>query len=225
MNAMPEEKKNSETPSRDQVVSRAARAQWACGLCFGLLFLMGLSGVASITLLYDNPMYRSGVQGFEGQVMGVVVAMKGAIRFIHAWGGYAGILLAGWAGLEVFSFSRLLKRTDNAGWRRSGRLLGVLGLAGAVLLIASLLLLIPSGVAAKGFLGVEPQTKDVPAPVGLQRPGSEDSNDGGMVEWHTRELNYLMALGAIVLVFAASGIRRIALEAKKEARAEDESKD
>ena len=30
---------------------------------------------------------------------------------------------------------------------------------------------------------------------------------------------------AIVLVFAASGIRRIALEAKKEARAEDESKD
>lgn len=228
MAAMSDGTSKTETPTRTQVRRRAKRAQWACGLCFGLLFLMGLSGIASITLLYDTPMYRSGVRGFEGAVMDIVVALKQAIRLLHAWGGYVGILLSGWAGLEVFSYGRLLKRTGDSGWRRTGRMLGPLGLFGAAVLIASLLLLIPSGVAAQGYLKVEAAATETPAPVGLQRPSHNEATEGDsrLVEWHTRELNYLMALGAILLVFAAASIRRVSIEAREdgvEAKAESQS--
>lgn len=221
---MPDEPAEAKQPLNAVIRRKASRAQWACGLCFGLLFLMGLSGIASITLLYDSPLYRTGVRGFEATVMNAVVSMKGVIGLIHGWGGYVGILLAGWAGLEVFSFGRRLKRTENPGWRRTGSILSALGLFGAAMLITSLLLLIPSGVAAQGFLSHDTGSIDAPAPVGLTRPSSSQFSDGSsrMVEWHTRELNYLMAFGAIILAYAAARIRRVSLEAKAEMHEEAE---
>lgn len=221
---MPKESTEPKESLNAVVRRKASRAQWACGLCFGLLFLMGVSGIASITLLYDSPLYRTGVRGFEATVMDTVVAMKGAIGLIHGWGGYVGIVLAGWAGLEVFSFGRRLKRTDNSGWRRTGSILSALGLFGAAMLITSLMLLIPSGVAAQGFLSQDRSSVETPAPVGLKRPTTQEFSDGGsrMVEWHTRELNYLMAFGAIILAYAAARIRRVSLEAKAEMRNETE---
>ena len=209
-------------PDKAEIVSRARRALWACGICFGLLFLMGLSGVASITLLYDDPLYRTGTQGFEGDVVRTVSALSGVIGIIHSWGGYVGIVLAGWAGLEMFSFGRLLRRTDEGDWRSAGRRLMPLGLAGAGILILALILLIPSGVAAKGFLSYsEPKVvNDTPNPGSFapRIPGRVELEDGGdskFVEWHTRELNYMLAVGALLLVFAASSTRKIELAAKK----------
>jgi hypothetical protein len=213
----------SETPDHTPVLRASRRALLACGLCFALLLLMGMTGVASITLLYDDPTYTL-TGGLEGTVVRMVRTLSGTINVIHDWGGYVGIVLAGWAGLELLALSRRLKATDNPEWRAAARRLPVLGLGGAFVLVVSLLLLIPSGVAAKAFLH-----SDEPSPIGQptdrQRlaprlPGQEVIEDAGnpkFVEWHTRELNYLMALGAILLVFAASTTRRIALEAKRPA--------
>jgi hypothetical protein len=211
-------------PDNPEIQRRARRVLWACGLCFGLLFLMGLTGVASITLLYDDPMMRTNMRGFEGSVVRFVASLEDVIDVIHSWGGYAGIVLSGWAGLEVFSFARLLRRTDKAEWRTSGRRLAPLGLAGAVLLIGALLVLIPTGVAAKGYLGSdEPAVVDempnpdrqpprVPGVVEL-----EDAGDSEMADWHLRQLNFLLAIGAFLLMFAVSSTRRIQLQARKEA--------
>lgn len=201
------------------VLRRARRVLWSCGLCFGLLFLMGLTGVASITLLYDDPMLRTNLTGFEGNVVRFVASMADVIHFIHEWGGYLAIALSGWAGLEVFGFARVLRKTDKPEWRTSGGRLAPLGIAGAVLLIVTLLLLIPSGVKARAYL-----TNDAPAVVdSMPNPertqprisDMEDPGDSGQVDWHTKQLNYMLAIGAILLMFAVSSTRRIQLEARK----------
>ncbi|MCB9893971.1 MAG: hypothetical protein H6839_05975 [Planctomycetes bacterium] len=215
-------------PERSEIAGRARRVLWACGLCFGLLFLMGLSGVASITLLYDDPLYRTGTQGFEGVVVRTVSSLSGVIKALHSWGGYVGIVLAGWAGLEVFSFGRLIKRSEEGEWRATGRRLMPLGLAGAAMLIVALILLIPSGVAAKSFLSHdEPKVvDDTPNPGAFAprisgRAELENGADSKFVEWHTRELNYVLALGALLLVFAASSTRKVELAAKKPPESSD----
>jgi hypothetical protein len=202
---------------------RARRAQWACGLCFALLFAMGLSGVASITLLHDDPLYTASVKGIEGATLQAVMAQRGAIAFIHEWGGYAGILLAGWAALEVFAFARRIRRGDNADWRRAGRWMAPAGILGGTVIIAALVLLLASGVAASGFVdhistrhkddlaGIDRSTGLIDARKVLQ--GYEDSQ---MAEWHVREMNYVLAFGALILVAAAASIRRVSLEAKKD---------
>jgi hypothetical protein len=209
-----------------EILRRARRVLWSCGLCFGLLFLMGLTGVASITLLYDDPMLRTNMGGFEGDVVRFVASIDGLIHFIHEWGGYAGIILAGWAGLEVFSFTRVLRRTDKPEWRTSARRLAPLAIAGSLLLITALLLLIPSGVAAKTFLAndVPAVVNHTPNPERLQpriptAVEMDDGGAGGQVDWHTKQLNYLLAIGAILLLFAVSSTRRIQLEVKKAAKA------
>jgi hypothetical protein len=208
-----------------EILRRARRVLWACGLCFGLLFLMGLTGIASITLLYDDPQMRTNMSGFEGDVVRFVASIEDLIHFIHEWGGYAGIVLSGWAGLEVFSFARLLRRTDKPEWRTSGRRLAPLGVAGAALLITALLFLIPSGVAARLYLTNEAPrvVNDTPNPERVQPriPGAvemEDASDSGQVDWHTKQLNYVLAIGAILLMFAVTSTRRIQLEVKKAAK-------
>lgn len=218
-----------EQPDNTQVQRRARRVLWSCGLCFGLLFLMGLTGVASITLLYDDPMMRTNMRGFEGEVVRFVASLEGLIHFIHEWGGYAGIVLSGWAGVEVFSFARLLRRSDKVEWRTSSRRLAPLGIVGAGLLVVALLLLIPTGVAAKGFLSSEtPEaSSNTQGPEHMQRriPGVvavEDAGDSELADWHLRQLNFVLAIGAFLLMFAVSSTRRIQLEARKDQRAESQ---
>jgi hypothetical protein len=220
---MPEPEKSPDA----EILRRARRVLWACGLCFALLFLMGLTGIASITLLYDDPMMRTNMRGFEGDVVRFVASIGGLIHMIHEWGGYVGIVLSGWAGLEIFSFGRLLRRTDKPDWRASGGRLMPLGVAGAALLITALLLLIPSGVAARMYLINEtpPVVDDTSNPERVQPriPGTvefEDAGDSGQVDWHTKQLNYLLAIGAILLLFGVSSTRRIQLEVKKAAKAQ-----
>jgi hypothetical protein len=105
-----------------------------------------------------------------------------------------------------------------------------LGLAGGALLIVALALLIPSGVAAKGFLSTgAPRAKtEMPTPDKVQPrvPGRVELQEGGdskFVEWHTSWLNYLMAIGALVLVAGANSVRKVQLAAKKPPAPEDET--
>lgn len=216
---MADDQAGDETKLYKEIRSRAFRPLLACGLCFALLLMMGLSGVASITLMYDDPMYVKAMKGVEGAVARAVMDMDWAIRLLHAWGGYVGIMLAGWAGIELLSYGRRLKKTDDAGWRKAGRRLPIIGVAGAGILIVSLVVLIASGIAAKGFVETPtPEVEGLPDPGlnngRLHQRDIQPENERAMVEWHTRELNYLMAFGAIILVIGASSVRTVSLEAK-----------
>lgn len=209
----------------DDIKRHATRVQWACGLCFGLLFLMGISGIASITLLHDDPTFTSNIGGIEGATLKTVIFLRGAIEFIHEWGGYIGIVLAGWAATEVFNFARRLRKSDNGAWRSTGRWMGPVGIFGGLVIVASLVALLASGVAAKGYVDhIAERNKDELS--GIDRSGALTTRDEAMsdypkhelAELHVRELNYALALGAILLVFAANSTRSISLKLKKEAK-------
>jgi hypothetical protein len=206
-------------PNAD-LIKGARRAQWACGLCLGLMFVMGLSGIASITLLHDDPLYTRSTGGLEGATLEVVITLRWLIELLHEWGGYVGIVLAGWAALAVVSFARRANRAGNPEWKRTARWVGPAGILGGALIIASLLLLIASGVAASGFVdhigarynddlsGIDKSTGLVDA-----RDALEGYDDSRMAEWHVREFNYLLAIGALTLVMGAAAIRRVSKEA------------
>ncbi|MBK8206323.1 MAG: hypothetical protein IPK87_05920 [Planctomycetes bacterium] len=210
-----------EQTATQHLVSRARRVQWACGLCFGLLFLMGISGIASITLLYDDPLYHESTRDIEGATLRTAIELKWLIGALHMWGGYVAILLAGWAAMEVFSFSRLVRRSDNPGWRSTARWLGPAGIGGGATIVLAVVLLLASGVAAKGYVQHITRYGEVKSEI-EGAPGEHDAAkalegypDSNMAEWHIREMNYLLAIGAIVLVAAAASVRRISIEARK----------
>ena len=218
MNAMAEDKSDYEDVKR-----HATRVQWACGLCFGLLFLMGVSGIASITLLHDDPAFTGNIGGIEGATLKTVIFLRGGIEFLHEWGGYIGIVLAGWAATEVFNFARRLRKSANGDWRSTGRWMGPVGILGGLVIVASLLALLASGVAAKGYVDhISARHND--ELVGIDRSGALTSRGKAMddfpkhelAELHVRELNYALALGAILLVFAANSTRTISLKLKKD---------
>jgi len=206
------------------LIARGFRLQLACGLCFALLLLLGLSGVASITLLYEDPMFTRSATGLEGETVRFLVSIKGWISALHEWGGYVAIVLAGWAGLEVFGFGRQLKRSSNKGWQKTGRWMPATGLAASAIVVVALLMLLASGIAASAFLhDGEKDAKQVPLQAverfqGISDARSEIAAQGSeqTVEWHTREFNYLLAFGALLLVAAASSARNITREAKSE---------
>lgn len=200
------------------------RVQWAAGLCFALLLLMGVSGLASITLLHDDRLYTEQMQGIEGVTLRTVIALRGVIGLVHGWGGYLGIVLVGFAALEVFQFARLLRRADRADWRGTGRWLGPLGMLGGLVVAAALVLLLATGVAANAYVRqVGSQNADELSGIDRSRAMGSPVEEGKdfpkseIAELHVKELNYLMAAGAIMLVLAASVTRRIELEAKKQA--------
>lgn len=211
----------ADTPAPDPVIPAARRVMWACGLCFALLFVTGMCGAASITLLYDDPLYNESIKGIEGATLSTVVAMKGFIRFVHTWGAYPAMLLAAWSMFELLRFSRIARRSGNAGWRSTARWLGPAGVVGALLIVLSLISLLASGVAAKGY-GEHIASYQFVSETVEGKPGEHDANamlkdypDSGMAEYHVRELNMLLALGAIVLVMATASVRRISQEARK----------
>lgn len=211
----------ADSPAPNPVTSAARRVMVACGLCFTLLFVTGMCGAASITLLYDDPLYNESIKGIEGATLSAVVALKGFITFMHTWGGYAGILLAGWSMFELLRFARVIRRSDNQGWKSTARWLGPAGVAGSVLIAGSLVALLASGVAAKGY-GDHIASYEFVTETVEGKPGEHDAKgmlqgypDSGFAELHVRELNMLLALGAIVLVMATASVRRIGLEARK----------
>lgn len=197
----------------------ATRVMWACGLLFTLLLLMGLTGVASITLMHEDEQYFKAMQGVEGTVARAVLDLKWLIHATHQFGGYAAVLFAFWAGGEIFRFGRKLRHADNAGWRVRGRYLPFLGAAGSLIVIAALAALSVSGYMTAEYLADRPTTieeLEIPSPLEAEEHERDIRPEARpVVDWHTRELNYAMALGAILLVLGASSVRNVALEAKR----------
>lgn len=209
------------------VIRRARLAQLACGLCFAVLLITGLSGVSSFLLdLYDKPIYTGRSRGIHDTTLATLIALEPAIRFIHSWGGYIGILLAGWAGIEVFRAGATMRASGNDEWRRSASWLRPVGAAGAAAIMLSLVLLLASGVAAKAY--VDDAKRTSPDTLELRDPASQLVDDGfsgqpagdQMAEWHIREMNYLLAIGALLLVAAAARIRGISQQARRQVSAE-----
>lgn len=202
----------------DDIRRRAARVMWACGLLFAVLLLLGISGVASVTLIYEDEQYFQAIRGVEGAVARTVLDLKWLIQGIHGVGGYVGAALAAWAGYEVFRFGRMLRRTDNAGWRIKGRRLPWIGATGSILVIVALGALIVSGFQTADFLGGVPADQgELEAPISLEDGGHTrniEAEPAPVVDWHTRELNFGMALGAILLALAASSVRGVVNEAR-----------
>jgi hypothetical protein len=208
-----------------QRIRRLARtALVACGLCFGLLFLMALSGASTFMLqLHGGSTPLANLSGIEGVTMKALTELKPVIAVVHGWGGYVSILLAGWAGIAFFAFARELKRTESPDWRSAARWLGPVAGLGAAVVILAVVLLLASGVAAKGYFqhidgGIRGDVTSVERGV---LPLSADEalagyGDSQLAEWHIREMNYLLAIGALMLVFAAARARKISLQARKE---------
>ena len=217
---------NEQKPT-DDIRAAAKRVQWACGLCFGLLFLMGVSGLASITLLHDDPTFTSNISGVEGATLKTVIALRGVIELLHEWGGYLGIVLAGWAATEVLNFARRLRKSDSSSWRATGRWMGPVGIFGGLVIVGALIALLASGVAAKGYVDhIGKRHSDELS--GIDRGGAltdrgetmTDYPKHELAEMHVRELNYALAIGAILLVLAANSTRSISLALKKEEKEE-----
>ncbi|MCC6464889.1 MAG: hypothetical protein IT463_06060 [Planctomycetes bacterium] len=201
-------------PETSPVLACGRRVMWSCGLCFALLFLLGLSGVASITLLYDAPGFHT--TGLEGTVLDTVRFARPLIRALHTYGGYVAVLLCGWSALELLAFAKALKGTR---WVRMSLLIHLTTVVGVLLMIISVLALTVTGVSAAGFLHreLEPgpgvagrEAPAVPLPSAVAEQGTERS-----VEWHTRELNYLLGLGALLTAAAVAAARSITAEARK----------
>lgn len=201
------------TSAPSRLKSQCRRATWAAGVCLGLVFVLGVSGVASITLLYEDPWFVNETRGFEGAVIQTVLALKPLIRFLHTYGGYAAFVLAGWTAIEMFALWRLLRGQTSAESRQAATWVMGLGVIGGAALAGAVALLTVSGIAAAGFLQ---QSKLAPGEEAAQEnpalPGARPAGEKGaeFVEWHTRELTYVVAAAALMLAGAASQARKVA---------------
>ena len=118
MSKEPYQKKKQE-PNLNLV--SAKRVYWSSGLLFGLLMLLVLSGLASITLLYDGIPSAENIRGTEGVVLDIVRTLRPAIRFIHEFGGFAAIFLSGWLAVELVRFGRNARAHGTAKKREKHR--------------------------------------------------------------------------------------------------------
>ncbi len=207
------------TTAPNRLKEQCRRAIWAAGVCLALVFVLGVSGVASITLLYEDPWFVNETRGFEGAVIQTVLALKPLIRFLHTYGGYAAFVLAGWTAVEMFGLWRVLRAQATAESRQASTWVMGLGVVGGAALAGAIGLLTVSGIAAAGFLQ---QSKLAPGESAAQEnpalPGARGTPDKGaqFVEWHTRELTYVVAAAALMLAGAASQARKIARQTGKE---------
>jgi hypothetical protein len=211
----------SETPKPHARILRAGlRLQVACGLCLVVLMLLILTGVAGITLLIVEPVQDKSMGALERHTVGAVQGMKDWIRLIHEWGGYVALLLAGWAGLEIFRFGRMLRRTEHKDWRRTGLWMPALGLLAGLILMGSVAVQIGAGIATHAYVHMEGAPPMAPAmerqhALTDARAEMEQFASEMVVDMHVRELNYLVALGALMLVAASSSTRRVTREARQ----------
>jgi hypothetical protein len=192
----------------DRLRSLCFRSVFAAGSCLALVFLMALSGAASITLLYDDRTFMAGTTGFEAGVANTVIAMRGLIGFLHGFGGYAAFILAGWAGVEMYSLSRALRKAALPEQRQAANRILFLGTVGSALLACSIGILAVTGVKAAGLnrAGAEPDAMSARVP-GADRFVAPEGDE--MVNWHTRELTYMLGASALLVAAATSQVRKV----------------
>lgn len=188
--------------------AQVMRALVSSGLSLFVVLLMAISGAASITLLYFGGSFVPGMRGFEGSVVSTVLALEPLINLVHELGGYAAFVFAGWAGVEMFALARMLRRSDQPALRAAASRVMLPGVSGAVLLACSIALLTFTGVKAAGFNHSQQPLAATPTAPGSEKFTSAEGDE--LVNWHTRELTYILALGALLLAAGASQARKAA---------------
>lgn len=189
---------------------KARRLATACTLALGLLVLMGVSGLANITLnhvrrdFYDQYSRFDPLPPFEAAVVSTVQAARPAIWLVHKYGGYVTILLSGWAALQCISFARAAGREG-----AQVRLVALLGGVGGFGLALALAAQIVAGTALMWGIAEMDKHRLAPAGAAAARIAAADASDlEGRVKplenFHIRELNYPVGLAAMMLVAAMS---------------------
>lgn len=194
-----------------KIAAQCRRAVIAAGCALGLVFLLALSGAASITLMFETPGFQETIRGFEGAVLDVVRFLSPVIRALHSFGGYVGFVVCGWAAIEMFSLARLLRRGGTAALRIYAPRIGVLGVAGGAVLAVMVGVLTVSGTAASMALRkAAPPVEEKPEPLNpLSRHIAEPrGSDDSLVNEHTRSQTYLVGIAALLLAAGASQARR-----------------
>ncbi|MEE9311731.1 MAG: hypothetical protein V3V10_04890, partial [Planctomycetota bacterium] len=190
MSKEPYQKKKQE-PNLNLV--SAKRVYWSSGLLFGLLMLLVLSGLASITLLYDGIPSAENIRGTEGVVLDIVRTLRPAIRFIHEFGGFAAIFLSGWLAVELVRFGRNARAHGTAKNEKStGLYITVTGVLSAIGLPLCLLFLIGTGIEARKFMNLESDT-DFQLPAASKLDEFARTQESKVVEAHRGTLTFMLA--------------------------------
>lgn len=232
----------------DPARKAAGRAMLAAGFLFGLLLLLGLSGMASVTLFYIEFDAGTSHESFENTVITIVKFCDGwfadgtrwhVLRHIHGFGSYLAIVLTGWTAVELWSAAGAIRLHVNAEVRRHARFMRPLAIVGAVALEGAIIVQLLAGSATRGALDDMrvPAPLDRPATPGesdkivgslsrLSADNAAQSRDEVVVQVHMRELNYPLGFGAILMLMAVVLARRAAIVLDAEPKpALDVSKD
>lgn len=207
------------------ITKQCRRAVVASGMALGLVFALALSGAASITLMFDATSFQETIKGFEGVVLDTLRFFKPMIRPLHALGGYAGFVLAGWAAVEMLWLFRLVRRAPTPELRAFAPRVLALGVIGGAVLAVSVGVLVVSGTMASTALRqAEPELTEGPEPLnplarGVAQPGSGDAT----VNEHTRQQTYFLGIAALLLAAATSQARKAAKLAREQGAQAPES--
>lgn len=196
------------------------RVYAAGGLLFGLMILMVLSGLASVTLLYDDVPSATPTQGLEGYVLGIVQTLSPAIRITHEYGGYVAMFLSGWLALEFIRFGKNSRTIGTSKDKSSGLLIMIVGVPSAVALSVLLVLLVGTGIEARKFMdeAAVGDFQELPGAGKLSQVAAAEEK--GVVEAHIGMLTLAMAGMIILLVVAVQLTQRTATaRIKKEPKA------
>ena len=217
------------------------RALLACGGLFALLLLLGLSGLASVTLFYIEQDAGTGYGDLEGVVIRCVKFVDGwtsssrlhLIGHFHAWGSYAALVMCGWSVVELWSAAGMLKIHAEADVRSNARFMRPLAAIGGVILVLAIVLQLIAGTATRRALDEmraptamdQPASRDESARIvetlsTLQGEASQQSKDEVVVTVHMRELNYPLGLGALLILVAVMLARRAAIILDAESKRE-----
>ncbi|MDC1142834.1 hypothetical protein OAU50_07055 [Planctomycetota bacterium] len=201
----------------------AKRVYWSGGLLFGLLLLMVLSGLSSITLLYDGIPSAEDLQGLEGAVLDTVRTLKPAIRFLHEYGGYAAMFLSGWLAIELIRFGKNARQHgQTADDKSTGFYIMLLGIPAAIGLVICLVLLIGTGIEARNYMDENPDAQSFDLPKAAKLEEFAKAQEVAVVESHTGMLTYVMAGVVILLVFSVQMTHKLALARKPKPERKDD---
>lgn len=215
--------------STDPARKAASRVMLACGLLLGLLVALGITGLASVTLFYIELDAGTAHDSFERSVIAVVRFFDGwsedgsrlrLIHHVHALGGFAAMVLTGWAAIEIWSAARLFRTHLLERVRAQARWMRPLAIIGAVALELALVAQLLTGTAARAALDelrvpsplqAPPTVREAERIAGAIAAEHAASKDDAVVLAHMRELNYPLGFGALLLLLAAMLARRAAI--------------
>ncbi|MBX3474174.1 MAG: hypothetical protein KF754_07305 [Planctomycetes bacterium] len=187
------------------------RAVLAAGCALALVFVLALTGAASITLIFDTPGFQEKISGFEGFVLDTVRFLSPLVKLLHTFGGYVAFVLSGWAAIEMFVLARTLRRGTSPEVRQYGPRVLALGVAGGTVLAVMVGVLTVSGTAASMALRkAAPSVEERPEPLNPMARHIADPTapEDSLVNEHTRSQTYAVGIAALLLAAAASQARK-----------------